>query len=253
MAKTDTSGGLSAEEREAVKQRAKELREQEKAGKNRAAGEKAVLEAIAEMEPDDRVLAEGLHKVVTEVAPDLVPKTYYGMPAYANAEGKIVVFIQAASKFKTRYATIGFEDRAPSTTATCGRSASRCATGRRPSRRSSPSSFARPSADGSDGGRIPIQDATRGTRRGLGSLLRSRGYARSTGSHSSQVAVLKSAARSSTATIEGPGRNRQGFEGNQSVAVAAHVDCRAAGYGPAVWNTAGRSPGASCLAVGRAA
>ena len=112
MAKTDTSGGLSAEEREAVKQRAKELREQEKAGKNRAAGEKAVLEAIAEMEPDDKVLAEGLHKVVTEVAPDLVPKTYYGMPAYANAEGKIVVFIQAASKFKTRYATIGFEDRA---------------------------------------------------------------------------------------------------------------------------------------------
>ena len=114
MAKTDTSGGLSAEEREAVKQRAKELREQEKAGKNRAAGEKAVLEAIAEMEPDDRALAEGLHKVVTEVAPDLVPKTYYGMPAYANAEGKIVVFIQAASKFKTRYATIGFEDRADS-------------------------------------------------------------------------------------------------------------------------------------------
>ena len=112
MAKTDTSGGLSAEERDAVKQRAKELREQEKAGKNRAAGEQAVLDAIAEMEPDDRVLAEGLHKVVTEVAPDLVPKTYYGMPAYANAEGKIVVFIQAASKFKTRYATIGFEDRA---------------------------------------------------------------------------------------------------------------------------------------------
>jgi len=58
------------------------------------------------------VLAEGLNKVVTEVAPDLVPKTYYGMPAYANAEGKIVVFIQAAAKFKTRYATIGFEDRA---------------------------------------------------------------------------------------------------------------------------------------------
>ena len=112
MAKTDTSGGLSEEERDAVKQRAKELREQEKAGKNRAAGEKAVLEAIAEMEPDDKVLAEGLHKVVTEVAPDLVPKTYYGMPAYANAEGKIVVFIQAASKFKTRYATIGFEDKA---------------------------------------------------------------------------------------------------------------------------------------------
>ena len=112
MAKTDTSGGLSAEERDAVKQRAKELREQEKSGKNRAAGEKAVLDAIAQMEPDDKVLAEGLHEVVTKVAPDLVPKTYYGMPAYANGEGKIVVFIQAASKFKTRYATIGFEDRA---------------------------------------------------------------------------------------------------------------------------------------------
>jgi uncharacterized protein YdhG (YjbR/CyaY superfamily) len=112
MAQTDTSGGLSAEERDAVKQRAKELRDQEKAGKNRAAGEKAVLEAIAQMDPDDKVLAEGLHAVVAEVAPDLVPKTYYGMPAYANAEGKIIVFIQAASKFKTRYATIGFEDRA---------------------------------------------------------------------------------------------------------------------------------------------
>ena len=112
MAKSDTSGGLTAEERDAVKQRAKELREQEKAGKNRAAGDKAVRDAIAEMEPDDRVLAEGLYKVVTEVAPDLVPKTYYGMPGFANAEGKIVVFIQAAAKFKTRYATIGFEDRA---------------------------------------------------------------------------------------------------------------------------------------------
>ena len=112
MAKSDTSGGLTAEERDAVKQRAKELREQEKAGKNRAAGDKAVRDAIAEMEPDDKVLAEGLYKVVTEVAPDLVPKTYYGMPGFANAEGKIVVFIQAAAKFKTRYATIGFEDRA---------------------------------------------------------------------------------------------------------------------------------------------
>jgi uncharacterized protein YdhG (YjbR/CyaY superfamily) len=112
MAGTDTTGGLSKEERDAVKQRAKELREQEKAGKNRAAGEKAVLEAIAALEPDDQQLAEGLHRVVTEVAPDLVPKTYYGMPGYANAEGKIVVFIQPAKKFQTRYATIGFEDRA---------------------------------------------------------------------------------------------------------------------------------------------
>lgn len=109
MAKSE---GLSAEERDAVKQRAKELREQEKAGKNRAAGEKAVLDAIAALEPDDKALAEGLYRVVTEVAPDLVPKTYYGMPGFANGEGKIVVFIQPAHKFKTRYSTIGFEDRA---------------------------------------------------------------------------------------------------------------------------------------------
>jgi uncharacterized protein YdhG (YjbR/CyaY superfamily) len=112
MAKSDTSGGLTAEEREAVKQRAKELREQEKAGKSRAAGEKAVLEAIAALEPEDKPLAEGLYRVVSEVAPDLVPKTYYGMPGFANGEGKIVVFIQPAKKIKTRYATIGFEDRA---------------------------------------------------------------------------------------------------------------------------------------------
>jgi uncharacterized protein YdhG (YjbR/CyaY superfamily) len=107
-----TSGGLTAEEREAVKQRAKELREQEKAGKNREAGLKSVLEAIGKLPDDDKTLAEGLHEVVTEVAPDLVPKTYYGMPGYANAEGKMVVFIQPAAKFKARYATIGFDDPA---------------------------------------------------------------------------------------------------------------------------------------------
>jgi uncharacterized protein YdhG (YjbR/CyaY superfamily) len=109
MAKSE---GLSAEERDAVKQRAKELREQEKAGKSRAAGEKSVLDAIAALEPDDKALAEGLYSAVTEVAPDLVPKTYYGMPGFANGEGKIVVFMQPAHKFKTRYSTIGFEDRA---------------------------------------------------------------------------------------------------------------------------------------------
>src|SRR6187402_24456 len=109
MAKSE---GLSKEERDAVKQRAKELREQEKAGKNREAGLKSVLTAIAALDDADRELAEGLHKVVSEVAPDLVPKTYYGMPGYANAEGKIVLFIQPAGKFKTRYSTVGFEDRA---------------------------------------------------------------------------------------------------------------------------------------------
>jgi uncharacterized protein YdhG (YjbR/CyaY superfamily) len=112
MAEKTTADGLTQDEREAVKQRAKELRAQAKAGKSREAGLKAVLDAIAALEPDDKALAEGLHRVVSEVAPDLMPKTYYGMPAYANAEGKVVVFIQPANKFKTRYATVGFEDRA---------------------------------------------------------------------------------------------------------------------------------------------
>ncbi|HEX5856889.1 MAG TPA: hypothetical protein VFY91_02140 [Microbacterium sp.] len=109
MAKAATSGGMSQEERDAVKARAKELREQEKAGKNREAGEKAVAAAVAELPDEDKALAEGLRKVVSEVAPQLVPKTYYGMPGYANADGKIVVFIQPASKFNTRYSTLGFE------------------------------------------------------------------------------------------------------------------------------------------------
>lgn len=112
MAEKTTSEGLSAEERAAVKERAKELRAQEKAGKNREAGLKSVLEAISKLEPEDKPLAEGLHKVVSAEAPGLVPKTYYGMPGYANDEGKMVVFLQPAKKFKTRYATIGFEDRA---------------------------------------------------------------------------------------------------------------------------------------------
>ena len=107
--KATKSEGLSAEERDAVKDRAKELRAEAKAGKNRAAGEKVLLEAIAALEGDDRALAEGFREVVGDVAPQLVPKTYYGMPAFANAEGKVVVFLQPATKFKTRYSTIGFE------------------------------------------------------------------------------------------------------------------------------------------------
>lgn len=108
----EKSEGLTKEERDAVKERAKELRAQEKAGKNREAGLTSVLEAISKLDAADTALAEGLHKLVTEVAPDLVPKTYYGMPGYANADGKIVVFLQPASKFKTRYSTIGFEQTA---------------------------------------------------------------------------------------------------------------------------------------------
>ncbi|MFE6964951.1 iron chaperone [Agromyces sp. NPDC057679] len=108
-AKTD---GLSTEERAAVKQRAAELRAQAKAGKNREAGEKAIREAIAEMPAEDRELAEGIDRIVKEVAPHLMPKTWYGFPAYTDADGKVVVFFKAASKFTTRYATLGFEEAA---------------------------------------------------------------------------------------------------------------------------------------------
>lgn len=108
----EKTAGLSKDERDAVKQRAAELRAQEKAGKSRAAGEQAIREAIAEMPDDDRALAEGIHRIVSEVAPHLMPKTWYGFPAYADEDGKIVVFFKAASKFTTRYATLGFEDAA---------------------------------------------------------------------------------------------------------------------------------------------
>ena len=106
------SDGLSQEERDAVKQRAKELREQEKAGKNRAAGETSVKEAIEKLSDEDRALANGFYEIVAQTAPDLVPKTYYGMPGFANDAGKIVVFMQPASKFGTRYSTVGFEQPA---------------------------------------------------------------------------------------------------------------------------------------------
>ena len=108
----DSSTGLSAEERAAVKERAKELRAQEKAGKNREAGLTSVLDAIAQLDGTDKQICEGLVKVVGEVAPELIGKTYYGMPGFANGDGKMVVFVQPAGKFKTRYATLGFEQPA---------------------------------------------------------------------------------------------------------------------------------------------
>lgn len=104
--------GLSADERAAVKQRAAELRAQAKAGKTREAGEKALRAAIAEMPDDDRELAEGIDRIVKDIAPNLFPKTWYGFPAYTDADGKIVLFFKAASKFTTRYATLGFEEAA---------------------------------------------------------------------------------------------------------------------------------------------
>jgi uncharacterized protein YdhG (YjbR/CyaY superfamily) len=107
-----TSDGFSAEERAAMKERAAELRAEGKKGEKKADGLQAVLDRIAEMEPDDRALAERVHMTVTATAPDLSPKTWYGMPAYANADGKIVVFFQDSGKFKYRYSTLGFQDAA---------------------------------------------------------------------------------------------------------------------------------------------
>ena len=103
---------FTASERAAMQQRAKELKAEARATKSRADGERAVLAAIAEMPDGDRVLAERLHAIITASAPTLAPKTWYGMPAYANQDGKVVCFFQAASKFTTRYATLGFNDTA---------------------------------------------------------------------------------------------------------------------------------------------
>jgi uncharacterized protein YdhG (YjbR/CyaY superfamily) len=101
--------GFSAEERAAMKARAEELRAEGKKGAKKADGLQAVLDAIAKMAPDDRALAERVHVTVTATAPELTPKTWYGMPAYANADDKIVVFFKDAGKFKDRYSTLGFE------------------------------------------------------------------------------------------------------------------------------------------------
>jgi len=104
--------GFSAEERAAMKERAAELRAERKGGAKKADGLQAVLDRIAQMEPHDRMLAERVHVAVTQAAPSLLPKTWYGMPAYANADGKIVVFYQDAGKFGARYSTLGFQDTA---------------------------------------------------------------------------------------------------------------------------------------------
>ena len=110
-AKTE-SDGFSAEERAAMKERAAELRAEGKKGAKKADGLQAVLDRIAEMSPDDRALAERVHVTVTATAPELSPKTWYGMPAYTNEDGKVVVFFQDAGKFNYRYSTLGFQDAA---------------------------------------------------------------------------------------------------------------------------------------------
>jgi uncharacterized protein YdhG (YjbR/CyaY superfamily) len=114
--KTDTkkstkkSGeGFTAEEKAAMKARAQELKAEERASKDRAVGESALLAAISQMKDPDRSMAKRLHEIITASAPALMPKTWYGMPAYANTDGKVICFFQAAGKFNVRYATFGFQ------------------------------------------------------------------------------------------------------------------------------------------------
>ncbi|HEX4745395.1 MAG TPA: DUF1801 domain-containing protein [Gaiellaceae bacterium] len=106
-----TSKAFTAEERAAMKERAKELKAEARASKNRAEGERDLLAKIAEMPEADRALAERVHAIVTASAPELFPRTWYGMPAYAR-DGKVVCFFQSAEKFGSRYATLGFTDQA---------------------------------------------------------------------------------------------------------------------------------------------
>jgi uncharacterized protein YdhG (YjbR/CyaY superfamily) len=103
--------GFTDEERAAMKARAQELKAEDRANKNKAEGERAVLAAITAMQEPDRAMARRLHAIIKASAPALSPKTWYGMPAYAK-DGNVVCFFQSAQKFKTRYATFGFSDKA---------------------------------------------------------------------------------------------------------------------------------------------
>ena len=106
-----TSEGFTAEERAAMKERAKELKAEARANKDKAAGERDLLTKIAEMSDPDRPMAERLHAIITASAPELSPKTWYGMPAYAK-DGKVICYFTPAQKFNSRYATFGFNDTA---------------------------------------------------------------------------------------------------------------------------------------------
>ena len=108
---SEKSTGFTDEERAAMQERAKELKAEARASKDKAAGENDVLAKIAEMPEPDRLMAERIHAIVKASAPALAPKTWYGMPAYAR-DGKIVCFFQSARKFNARYATLGFNDTA---------------------------------------------------------------------------------------------------------------------------------------------
>ena len=107
-----TFEGFTAEERAAMKERAKELKAEARANRDKAAGERDVLAKIAEMPQPDDAIAERLHSIVKASAPGLSPKTWYGMPAYANKDGKVVCFFQSGQKYDSRYSTFGFQDAA---------------------------------------------------------------------------------------------------------------------------------------------
>jgi uncharacterized protein YdhG (YjbR/CyaY superfamily) len=109
---TQKSEGFTDEERAAMKERAKELKAEARVNKDKAEGESALLAKIAEMPEPDRGMAERIHAIIKASAPALSPKTWYGMPAYANKDGKVVCFFQSAQKFNARYATFGFNDTA---------------------------------------------------------------------------------------------------------------------------------------------
>lgn len=109
---TTESGSFTAEERAAMKARAAELRAEGKKGAKKAGGLDELLESIAKMTPQDRALAERVHLAVSAAAPELSPKTWYGMPAYANADGKVVVAFKNSGKFGARYSTLEFQDTA---------------------------------------------------------------------------------------------------------------------------------------------
>ncbi|MFO1528261.1 MAG: hypothetical protein U1F77_00690 [Kiritimatiellia bacterium] len=102
-------GGFSPEEKMAMLTRARELKAEAREQKNRAAGEKALLGAISAMKEPDRSMGLRLHEIVVSAAPGLMPKTWYGMPAYTNHDDKVICFFQASGKFNTRYSTIGFQ------------------------------------------------------------------------------------------------------------------------------------------------
>ena len=110
--KTESTAGFSAEEKAAMKERAKEMKAEARTNRKREEGENDLLAKIAEMPEPDRSMATRIHQIVTDNAPELLPKTWYGMPAYANQDGKVVCFFQTGEKFGSRYATFGFQDSA---------------------------------------------------------------------------------------------------------------------------------------------